>query len=148
VKRNVLVASFCLMFIGLSSTIVFASTLEKRWAIGLGNPYVSMKHNASKRVAFEVRGAFGSGVNVYNARVYRNFTQKGKSVIFAGLEGGTISFDKEDVKGDGSFGMLFVGFENSLSDKLTFILDIGRAYIARVYRPVAGRDMCPLFYWK
>lgn len=129
-RKKLLAVFFSLLFVGSSSTIVFASTLEKRWGIGLGNPYVSIKYNTSKTVAFEARGAFGSGINVYSARVYRNFTPKGKSVTFAGLEGGTISFEKKDIKGDGSFGMLFVGFENSLSEKLTFVLDIGPAYIS------------------
>lgn len=128
-KRNVLVITFCLMFVGLSSAVVFASSLEKRWGIGLGNPYVSIKYNASKRVAYEVRGAFGSGIGVYSVRFYRNFSWKNKTVTFVGLEGGLINFDKEDIGGDGSFGMLFLGFEHFISKKMTFLFDIGPAYI-------------------
>jgi len=130
VKGKVLVVVAFILSVSTSAPFAFASSLEKRLGVGLGNPYVSIKYYANQRSAYEVRGAFGSGINVYSARVYRNFTQKGKSVTFAGLEGGTISFDKEDIEGDGSFGMLFVGFENSLSEKLTFVLDIGPAYIS------------------
>lgn len=129
VKGKALVVVVFLLSISSSSTFVFASSLEKRMGIGLGNPYICIKYHATKRLAYEVRGAFGSGINVYSARVYRNFTPRGKAVTFAGLEGGIISFDKEDIEGDGSFGMLFVGFENSLFEKLTFSFDIGPAYI-------------------
>jgi len=77
----------------------------------------------------EGRGAFGSGIAAYSLRFYRNFSSKGKTATFVGLEGGLINFDKEDIKGDGSFGMLFLGFEHSISKKMTFSLDIGPAYI-------------------
>lgn len=100
-----------------------------RWGIGLGNPYISLKYWATPRFAIEGRGAFGSGIGAYSVRFYRGFSPKNKTVIFVGLEGGLINFDKEDIEGDGSFGMLFLGFEHFISKKMTFSLDIGPAYI-------------------
>ena len=121
-KEKVLVLILSLLLGSLGSTSIFASSLEKRWGIGLGNPYLSMKYHASARTAYEIRAAFGSGISVYSARVYRNFTSKGKAVAFAGLEGGTISFEKKDIKGDASSGVVFVGFENPFSEKPTLFL--------------------------
>ncbi|PWI46425.1 hypothetical protein CEE45_16910 [Candidatus Heimdallarchaeota archaeon B3_Heim] len=101
-----------------------------RWGIGLGNPYISLKYWTSPRFAIEGRGAFGSGIGVYSVRLYRGFGPKGKTVTFAGVEVGLINFDKEDIEGDGSFGMLFLGFERFISKKMAFSLDIGPAYIS------------------
>jgi len=129
-KRMVWLPIIFLLFIGLSSTFVHANTLEKRWGIGLGNPYLSMKYHASIRTAYEVRAAFGTGINVYSARYYRNFNPKGKSVIFLGLEAGSIAFTKEDIRGSGYFAMLFVGLERFITKKMTLSLDIGPAYIS------------------
>ena len=128
-KRIIWVAVFFLLFISLNSTITFANRLEKRWGIGLGNPYISLKYWTSPRFAIEGRGAFGSGIGVYSVRFYRGFGLKNKTVIFVGLEGGLINFDKEDIEGNGSFGMLFLGFERFISKKMTFLFDIGPAYI-------------------
>lgn len=130
VKRKVSAVIFSLLFISLSSTVVFANRLEKRWGIGLGNPYISLKYWTSPGFAIEGRGAFGSGIGVYSVRFYRNFSFKNKTVTFVGLEGGLINFDKEDIEGDGSFGMLFLGFEHFIRKKMAFSLDIGPAYIS------------------
>ena len=129
-EKKVLVVILSLLFIGLSSTVVFASGLEKRWGIGLGNPYISLKYWTSPRFAIEGRGAFGSRIGVYSVRFYRNFSLKEKTVTFVGLEGGTINFDKPDIEGNGYLAMLFLGFEHFVTKRLTFSLDIGPAYIS------------------
>ncbi len=129
-KKKVLVVTFLLLFIGLGSTFVCADTLEKRWGIGLGNPYLSMKYHVSATTAYEARAAFGAGINVYSVRYYRNSKFKGKSLTFWGLEGGTISFIKEDIGGSGYFAMLFVGLERFILKKMTLSFDIGPAYIS------------------
>ena len=120
-----LISVLTLLLIGTSTIPVSAG----RWGIGLGNPYISLKHWTSPRFAIEGRGAFGSGIGAYSVRLYRNFNFKNKTVTFVGLEGGLINFDKEDIEGDGSFGMLFLGFEHSITKKMTFLLDIGPAYV-------------------
>ena len=129
-KKKILLVAFFLLFIGLGSTFVYASTLEKRWGIGLGNPYLSIKYHASAKTAYEIRAAFGTGINVYSARVYRNSEPKGRSVIFWGLEGGSIAFTKEDIGGSGYFAMLFLGLERFITKKMTLSFDIGPAYIS------------------
>ena len=129
-KKKVLVIAFFLLFIGLGSTFVCANTLEKRWGIGLGNPYLSMKYHVSATTAYEARAAFGAGINVYSARFYRNSELKGKSLTFWGLEAGSITFTKEDIGGSGHFAMLFLGLERFITKKMTLSLDIGPAYIS------------------
>ncbi len=129
-RKKVLVLILSLLFGSLGSTTIFASSLEKRWGIGLGNPYLSIKYHASARTAYEVRGAFGTSINVYSARFYRNFKPKGSSVTFWGLEGGSIAFTKEDIGGSGYFAMLFFGLERFITKKTTLSFDIGPAYIS------------------
>lgn len=125
-RRKITIFTSALLFLGIISTVVSAGT----WGIGLGNPYVSLKYRTSGTVAYEVRAAFGSGLNVYSARIYRNFGSKGTAVPFVGVEGGTINFEGEDATGNGSFGMLFVGFEKLFTKKFSFTSDIGLAYIS------------------
>ncbi len=129
-KKKILVIAFFLLFIGLGSIFVYANTLEKEWGIGLGNPYLSMKYHASQRTAYEIRAAFGTGINVYSARYYRNSIFKGKSVTFFGLEAGSIAFAKEDIGGSGYFAMVFLGLERFILKKMTLVFDIGPAYIS------------------
>lgn len=128
-KKRVLVVAFFLLFIGLGSTFAYANTLEKRWGIGLGNPYLSIKHHAGARTAYEIRAAFGTGISVYSARFYRNSEVKGKSVTFWGLEAGSINFAKEDIAGSGYFAMFFLGFERFITKRMTLSFDIGPAQI-------------------
>jgi len=116
-------------FIILTSTAAHTNNHQRKWSIGLGNPYISLKHWTTPKFAIEGRGAFGSGIGAYSVRFYRGFSRKGKTVTFLGLEGGLINFDKEDIEGNGSFGMLFLGFERFISKNMTFSLDIGPAYI-------------------
>lgn len=117
-------------FIILTSTAAHANYHQRKWSIGLGNPYISLKYSASTKSSIEVRGAFGSGISVYSLRLYRNFSSRDKATTFIGLEGGTINFDKPDIEGNGYLGMLFLGFERSISKRMTFLFDIGPAYIS------------------
>jgi len=117
-------------FIPLTSTIAHANDHQRKWSIGLGNPYICLKYSASPKFSIEGRGAFGSGISVYSLRFYRNFTRRNKTVTFIGGEVGTINFDKPDKEGNGYVGMLFLGFERFISKRLTFLLDIGPAYIS------------------
>ncbi len=117
-------------FMILTSTIAHANDHQKKWSLGLGNPYICLKYSTSPNFSIEGRGAFGSGISAYSLRFYRNFTHRDKTMTFIGLEGGSINFDKEDIEGDGSVVMIFLGFEHFISQRLTFLLDIGPAYIS------------------
>jgi len=88
-----------------------------------------LKYSASPKFSIEARGAFGSGINVYSLRVYNNFSRRDKTITFIGAEAGTINFDKADIEGNGYLGMIFLGFEHFISKRLTFLLDIGPAYV-------------------
>lgn len=116
----------CLMIL----TVAHANDHQKEWSIGLGNPYICLKYSASPKFSIEGRGAFGSGISVYSLRLYHNFSHQDKTTTFIGGEAGTINFDKPDIEGNGYVGMLFLGFEHSISKRLTFLFDIGPAYIS------------------
>jgi len=113
----------------LTSTTAHTNEHQRKWSIGLGNPYISLKYSASPKFSIEARGAFGSGINVYSLRVYNNFSRRDKTITFIGAEAGTINFDKADIEGNGYLGMIFLGFEHFISKRLTFLLDIGPAYV-------------------
>lgn len=117
-------------FVILTSTVAYANDPQKKWSIGIGNPYICLKYSTSPKFSIEGRGAFGSGISVYSLRLYRNFPSRDKTTTFIGLEGGTINFDKPDIEGNGYVGMIFLGFERSISKRLTFLFDIGPAYIS------------------
>lgn len=99
-------------------------------AIGLGNPYLSLKVGKEKW-CFEPRAAFGSGIKILSARVLRGFKEIENSSninLFAGIEGGIISFDKT-ISGKGLLCYTFVGGEYLITDRFALILDAGPAYI-------------------
>jgi len=130
--KIVLTLVICIIayFIILTSTVAHTNEHRRKWSIGLGNPYVSLKYSASPGFSIEGRGAFGSGISVYSLRIYHNFSRRDKTIAFIGGEAGTINFDKPDIEGNGYLGMIFLGFEHFITKRLTFLLDIGPAYIS------------------
>lgn len=106
-----------------------ADDLAKRIGIGFGNPYISVKYGLNSKFSIEARGAFGSGIIVSGARLYYNFNPEDRAVIFIGGEGDYVTFDTDDVSGNGYVGYAFVGGEYFISKKFTFNLDIGPAFI-------------------
>jgi hypothetical protein len=108
---------------------IHAESLKRRIAIGVGKPYVSLKYGLSPKFSIEARGAFGTGVNMYGARLYYNFTPKDKVVLFFGVEGGYIRFSKDDVSGKGYVIYPCLGGECFILKRLALTLDIGPAFI-------------------
>jgi len=123
----VLTISILVGFLFLSSAS--GDSLANRIGIGLGNPYIAVKYGLTSKFSVEGRGAFGSGILAYGARLYYNFNPRNRTVIFIGGEGDYVSFDVDDVKGLGVVGYGFVGGEYFITRKFTFNLDIGPAYI-------------------
>lgn len=69
-------------------------------------------------------------VSTCRFQVYYNFNPKDKTVIFIGGEGNYVSFDTNDVTGRGWIGYGFVGGECFLTERLSFNVDIGPAFIS------------------
>jgi hypothetical protein len=116
-----------------------ANTLKGKLGIGLGYPWVSIKYGITHKFSIEVRGAFGSGINVYGVRLYYNFNPKhriDRIVIFTGLEGDYVSFNvdtgnkEEKMSGNGYIGYTFLGGEYFITKRFTLNLDIGPAFIS------------------
>jgi len=118
-----------LMSFGITS-VANADDLTKRIGIGLGNPYISIKYGFNSKCSIEAKGAFGSGITVGGTRFYHNFNPNDRTVIFMGVEGNHVSFDTNDISGNGWIGYGFVGGEYFISQKFTFNLDIGPAFIS------------------
>lgn len=124
---GVLVVSFLISLTVIGNAN--ADDLAKRIGVGLGNPYLSLKYGLNSKLSAEARYAFGSGVNAYGARLYYNFNPENQMVIFTGLEGDYIRFDRDGVSGNGYAAYLLVGGEYFIAKNFTFGLDIGPAFI-------------------
>jgi len=106
----------------------YSDDLTHTIGIGSGYPYFSLKYGLSPRWSFELRGAFGSGISVYGARLYHNLNPEKRTVIYFGGEVDYVGFDVDEVAGNGFIGLVFVGGEHFITKKLTLNLDIGPVY--------------------
>ncbi len=104
--------------------------LTKKFGIGLGNPYISLKYGINSKISTELRCAYGEDIIVIGPRFYYNLNPKEKIVICAGGEGNYVTFDKDDIKGNGYIGMAFIGVEYFSTNNLTFHTDVGPAYVS------------------
>lgn len=104
--------------------------LTNRIGIGLGNPYISLKQDINSKFSTELRCAYGEDILVVGPRFYCNLNPEEKIVIYVGGEGDYVTFDKDDIKGNGYIGMAFVGIEYFSTNNLTFCTDIGPAYVS------------------
>ncbi|MEW6608550.1 MAG: hypothetical protein AB1414_14080 [bacterium] len=103
--------------------------LTKRLGIGFGDPYISLKYGINSKISTELRCAYGEDILVIGPRFYHNFNPKEKVVIYIGVEGDYVTFDKDNLDGNGYIGMAFVGMEYFSINNLTFCTDIGPAYV-------------------
>jgi len=128
--KRFLLTSFTTLAIIVSIPIIgYTNDLSGRFGIGLGSPYIAFKYGLNPKISAEARAAFGEGIMVYGIRGYYNLNPQSRSVLFLGLEGDEVKFDKEDISGAGIVLMSFVGIEHFIIENVTFNLDIGPAYI-------------------
>jgi len=124
--------SIFLLTIGLICNILSSANavdVSKKFGIGLGYPYFSARYGFNDKFTGEVRGASGSGIEVFSGRGYYNFYSDKEVLGFCGAEAGVINFDTEDTPGAGTIGMLFFGGEYFVNQNLSCQFDIGPAYI-------------------
>ena len=122
-KKILFLTHICLL-IGIISSSIYAEKLGSPLSIGLGYPYVSLKYKA-----LEAKAAAEEGVNVYGGRLYLNLKSKNEVKFFTGIEYDLINFDTEDIKGNGTVFLPFIGGEYFVSNKLSLSLDFGPGYI-------------------
>jgi len=108
----------------LIPSFAFAENHGSSLSLGLGYPYVSLRYGA-----LEAKAAFEEGVNVYGGRLYLNLKSKNEVKFFTGIEYDLINFDTEDIKGNGTVFLPFIGGEYFVSNKLSLSLDFGPGYI-------------------
>ncbi|MDD5687249.1 MAG: hypothetical protein PHE88_05390 [Elusimicrobia bacterium] len=96
--------------------------------VGIGWPYFSVKYNFSK-YAGEGRIATGEGISVYAVRGYWNFYSEKKINCFTGVEGGYITFNTLDIKGNGVEGSIFLGGEYSFAKQISIAMDFSPVLI-------------------
>lgn len=130
-------SKFCLAPLVLF-VIVFASGFQSagaedgrgRFCAGLNYPGVSVKYGITSRLAIEVRYQTESGVAVMGPRLYYIIKEMNKINLHAGIEADFITFTGEVSKGTGYAGEVFVGGEYFINRNLSFLIDIGPAFIS------------------
>jgi hypothetical protein len=112
-----------------SSTKIKAQEPKRNIGIGIGYPYISLKHRIFKKISMEIRFAMGNKIDAFSIRSYYNWLPLKKQILFSGLEFGYFTFNKEELKGDGFFQMLYTGFEIFPKEWFSIICDIGATFI-------------------
>lgn len=97
--------------------------------VNLNYPGLGVKVGVGRRLLLEPRVQIGSKASAYGLRGYYYFDPRDRLSLFAGVEGDIISFEGEVSEGGGFCGVGFVGGEYSLSERFSFQLDLGGAYI-------------------
>lgn len=126
-KFLIILALIFLLNVGVIA-IGYSDDLTHKIGVGLGYPYFSLKYGFSPKWSAELRGAFGSGIIVMGGRLYYNWNSEKRTVIYCGGEMDYVTFDTEDIAGNGYLGLVFVGGEHFISKRFAVSLDIGPVY--------------------
>jgi len=128
---------FCLVFVflfildaAIGPNPARGEDITHRFCIGMNWPGASVKYGLSSKFAVEGRYQTADNVNVIGPRLYYTFKGYDKLNIFTGLEADYVSFTGDVSKGKGMAGELFIGGEYFISRNLSFVLDIGPAFIS------------------
>ena len=120
----------CLFATTFCSCPANAEDLTHRFGIGLNYPGVSVKYGLSQKFSIEGKYQTADKINVMGPRLYFVIKDCGKLNLLAGLEADYVTFTGDVSKGSGLAGELFVGGEYFITRNLSFLLDIGPAYVA------------------
>ncbi|OGS21567.1 MAG: hypothetical protein A2252_00090 [Elusimicrobia bacterium RIFOXYA2_FULL_39_19] len=113
-----------LILIGASNLI--HAEQQKDWlAVTIGNPWLGVKYDISKRFSVELRDVIDPELTIPDLRAAFNFYRGEKLKGFAGLEYGAISFNSDSLSGNGTLINVFAGSEYRISPKLGLSADIG-----------------------
>jgi len=102
---------------------------KPNFGIGLHNLGGSLRYFAGI-TTLEAKGVFGDGFNAFGPRLYINLNPKSNAVIYIGGEYSLISGESELQKFTGTASGAFIGLELFISNKFSFLLDIGSYAIA------------------
>ncbi|MBU4122710.1 hypothetical protein KJ959_03405, partial [bacterium] len=100
--------------------------LEKSLNLGLGYPYASLKY-----WCFEIKAAYEDGIRVYGGRLYfpQCYKTDSKLSLYAGAEYDLVEFDTEEIKGEGTVFLPFIGGNYRANKDISISVDIGPGYI-------------------
>jgi len=120
-----------LLLICLGSIYGFTEESNGKTGIGLGYPYLSVKHDVSEKISHEGRIAYLPGTIAGGGRLYYIFPKFEPIKNMKSFIGSEISlnyFNKSGVKGYGISGLIFIGAEYYFNRKFSFCLDLGPIY--------------------
>ncbi|MBU2614696.1 MAG: porin family protein [Elusimicrobia bacterium] len=109
--------------------LIHAEDQQNRLAVTIGNPWLGVKYDISRRFSAELRDVIDPDMNIPAVRGYYSFYKGEKLKGFAGLEYGTISFKSDDVSGTGTLMTVLAGSEYKLLPKLALSAEFGYTII-------------------
>jgi|SRR3989339_73034 len=119
-----------LLLLLFSGSSLFSEISKGDFAVGLNFPGFGARYFLSDKMSVELKGQYETDIIVGGLRGYYYFSPVSKYLLFAGLEGDFVSFEGDESKGSGIAGELFVGGEYFFTEKFSFQMDFGPAYIS------------------
>ena len=115
----------CFLLIGCFATKTIAENSSKNIGIVVGDPWFGLRYEINRNIGTELRYTFDPEIKVLSLRGDYKLYKR----IFCGLEYGTISFDYEDISGNGYSLTPFFGYKQPITKRIAFMLDLGISYI-------------------
>jgi tetratricopeptide (TPR) repeat protein len=124
-----------------------STNIRSGLSVGAGWPYFGLKYFFNNDFGSEFRFAFGDGINIFAGRGYWSFKKFGNFSLFAGLEGGYITFDTMNVDntmkvtGTGYEISPFLGVEYFLDKRFSLMLDFSMAIFGMTSKDITLGDI-------
>lgn len=107
-----------------------AADLSHRIGVGLNWPGIAVKYGISPKWAIEGRYQTQDKISVMGPRIYYVMKEGSALNLLAGVEGDYVTFTGDVSQGSGFAGEIFVGGEYFVARNLSFLLDMGPAYVS------------------
>ncbi|MFH1860307.1 MAG: hypothetical protein ABH870_04765 [bacterium] len=116
--------------VALASSAKGASSLDKKWGIGLNYPGFGLKYAINSKNTVEIRTQLGKDILTIGPRYYYNLSLRDKLVLFCGGEVSHLRFKGSVSEGTGIAILTFIGGEYLTAPDFGVSFDIGPAYIS------------------
>lgn len=113
---------FLVMFFLMFVDPVFAENYKLGFTAG--NLWIGARYEIYQNITAEFRKGLEPDIDILNLRGYYSIHKEKKSIVFTGLEIGTINFNAEGISGNGNSVAPFIGIEFKIAKDLCLILDM------------------------
>lgn len=103
--------------------------IKKRWAFGLNYPGLVLKYGVSNRLAIDLHGQLGQDIFVVGPRLQFYLNPASRIMVYLAGEGNYVNFKGDMSKGSGITCAGFLGLEVFLTNRLSFLAELGEGLI-------------------